>query len=111
MQWQPPTASPASSRRAKHAQHGSDSKECDDQQDGAADAGAEERHEPAQHDSSNAVEAQHAQHSAAAEQPLCLLSTSMDDTMMLWRPDPATGWNLASLYLLGRQILAVVAAR
>lgn len=24
-------------------------------------------------------------------QPLCLLSTSMDRTMMLWRPDPATG--------------------
>ena len=24
-------------------------------------------------------------------QPLCLLSTSMDRTMMLWRPDPGTG--------------------
>lgn len=24
-------------------------------------------------------------------QPLCLLSTSMDRTMMLWRPDPLTG--------------------
>ena len=24
-------------------------------------------------------------------QPLCLLSTSMDRTMVLWRPDPLTG--------------------
>ena len=29
-------------------------------------------------------------------QPLCLLSTSMDRTMMLWRPDSATGLILSS---------------
>lgn len=29
-------------------------------------------------------------------QPLCLLSTSMDRTMVLWRPDPATGLILSS---------------
>lgn len=27
----------------------------------------------------------------AAKQPLCVLSASMDRTMMLWRPDAATG--------------------
>ena len=27
----------------------------------------------------------------AAEQPLCVLSASMDRTMMLWRPDPDLG--------------------
>ena len=26
-----------------------------------------------------------------AEQPLCVLSASMDRTMMMWRPDPAQG--------------------
>jgi len=27
----------------------------------------------------------------SVEQPLCVLSASMDRTMMLWRPDPAVG--------------------
>ena len=95
VQWQPPQARSHSPQRAKHAQHGCNSNEMPAQQSATADGGAEEGQQAAQYDSSNLVKAQHAQHGAAAEQP-CLLSTSMDRTMMLWRPDPATGWSFAS---------------
>ena len=34
---------------------------------------------------------------SAVEQPLCVLSASMDRTMMLWRPDPGVGVLTTSL--------------
>ena len=40
----------------------------------------------------------------SVEQPLCVLSSSMDRTMMLWRPDPSVGT------LLFRHIVIVCTA-
>lgn len=95
VQWQPPTASSSSSQRAKHAQHDLNLSQQDHQQDADGEADAMQvQQQDAQHSSLDLTESQHAQraqHDTGAEQPLCLLSTSMDRTMMLWRPDPATG--------------------
>lgn len=39
-------------------------------------------------------------------QPLCILSTSMDKTMLLWKPDPDSGvWMEQVLYVLGSVFL------
>ena len=74
----------ANSNYAQQAQHG--------QQESKDDVPHQQ--EPAQRGGqqaslNNAQQAQHGQE--PQQQPLCLLSTSMDRTMMLWRPDPATG--------------------
>ena len=39
----------------------------------------------------------------SVEQPLCVLSASMDRTMMLWRPDPGVGAHSRILHSFGSQ--------
>ena len=94
VQWQPPPASSSPPQRAKHAQHKFKSDNRSDQQSCHDDANVGDEPQHAQQDVQELVQSQHAeraQQDTGSEQPLCLMSTSMDRTMMLWRPDPATG--------------------
>lgn len=93
VQWQPPSQQSKPSQQAQHAQHAQNRIQTEaqpSQQDISVNA---KQQQPAQQDGQqdSLNHSQQAQHDDDSQQPLCLLSTSMDRTMMLWRQDPATG--------------------